>query len=389
MLALTGGRLLTITGGVIEDGIVLIDDGRIVAVGGDVEVPAGAEVIDCRGKTVTPGFIDAHSHLGVAGEPRVPATLDLNEVTDPNTAHLRALDAFNPADPAIPEVRAAGVTCVWTAPGSANVIGGTGLAVKLVGRTVEEMFVAGTEALKMALGENPKRVYGGQHPQPRTPGTRMANAALMRRALVEAGNYEERRAAGNTAEPQGRDLRLETLARALRRELRVRIHSHRADDMLTAVRIAEEFGLDYVIEHATEGYRIAEILADKGVRCTVGPLGIGRLKMELQHVSIKNPGILARAGVKVALQADATSETRWLPIFAGLAVREGMPEDEALRAITQNAAEILQVADRMGSLEAGKDADIAVFDGHPFHTYTKCELVLIDGSVVHRRSEVN
>ncbi|MEW6398079.1 MAG: amidohydrolase [Bacillota bacterium] len=386
MKAIVGGKVLTIIRGTIDGGVVLVDGGKIKAVGKDIPVPPEAEVIDARGCWVTPGFIDAHSHIGLFGEPHVWAHQDGNEMTNPITPHMRAIDAINPADPSFADVVAAGVTAVFTGPGSGNVIGGLGLAVKLAGRTVEEMAIPGTEALKMALGENPKRVYGEGKKQ--VPSTRMGNAAVMREALVSAQNYMrklEQASRKEDAAPPERDLRWETVARALRREIRVRIHCHRADDMMTAIRIAEEFGLLFSLEHATEGYKIADVLAEKGIPCVVGPLLMSRSKMELNEVTMKNVGILAKAGVKVAIQVDSASSTRWLPVQTGLAVRYGMPEEDAFRAVTINPAEILGVADRLGSLEPGKDADIAIFNGHPFCTFTQVEKVLIDGRVVYER----
>ncbi len=389
MIAITNGKIFTITQGVIEKGTVLIEAGQIRAVGSEVLIPKGTRIIDATDKYVFPGLIDAHSHLGLLGEPGVWANMDINEDTDPNTAHLRAIDAINPDDLAIADVRQAGVTTVYTGPGSANVIGGTGIAIKTYGLTPEEMLIPGTEGMKMALGENPKKVYGEY--QKKYPATRMGNAAVLREALVEASNYlveidYARKEAANEekeAKLPDRNLTNEALGRVLRREIKARIHCHRKDDILTAIRIAKEFNLDYVIEHCTEGHKIAEYLADHQVQATVGPLLMCREKMELNDVTLKNPGILAEAGVKVAIQVDGASDTKWLALHAGIAVREGMNEEEALRAITINAAEIIGAADRVGSLEVGKDGDVAIFSGHPFETMTVCERVLINGEVVY------
>ncbi len=393
-IAIKGGKVLTITQGTIEGGTVLIEDGKIKAVGKDIELPPEAEVLDATGKWVMPGLIDAHSHMGIFGEPATEMTIDGNEMTDPVTPHLRAIDAINPADPAFKDTLSAGVTAAWTGPGSGNVVGGTGVVVKLVpGRAVEDMVVPGSESMKMALGENPKRVYGSQK---KFPMTRMGNAAALRDALVKARTYMEkfRRAEeeaereseekGTKVEPKypDRDLKMEMLAKCLRREFRCRIHAHRADDILTALRIAEEFDLDIAIEHATEGWKVADILAAKKIPCTVGPNDLFRAKLELEDFTLANAGILAKAGVKIAIQVDGVSNTRWLPVHAGVLVRFGLPEEEALKAVTINAAEIVGVADRMGSLEPGKDADIAIFDGHPFCTFTRCEKVFINGEEV-------
>jgi imidazolonepropionase-like amidohydrolase len=316
------------------------------------------------------------------------ATADGNEITNPITPQIRGIDSLNPADLSFPIVLAAGVTAVYTGPGSANIVGGTGVVIKVIGKTVDEMLIPGTEAMKMALGENPKRCYGEGKKQ--APATRMGNAAVLRDALVQAQNYvkkiEDAQAEavdGKKPKIPDRDLKWEALAKVIKGEMMARIHAHRADDILTAVRIAEEFGLRYAIEHATEGYKIAEILAKKKVPCTVGPLLMQRSKMELDNVTLENAGLLAKAGVKVAIQCDTASNTRWLALHAGLAMREGMPEEDAWKSITINPAEITGVADRMGSLDAGKDADIVIWNGHPMSTFTKCETVFINGERVY------
>ena len=375
MLAIINSHVL-ISPAELNPGVVLIEGKKIKAVGRDLPIPPEAEVIDASGWYVMPGMIDAHSHLGVLGEPWIWSHDDVNELVDPVTPHLRAIDSLNPDDVAIQEVVAAGITTVYTGPGSGNVVGGTGIAIKLRGATADEMVIPNTEGMKMALGENPKRVYGRD--QKKAPATRMGNAGLIRESLVKAENYLQKKPEGE------RDIRLEALSKVLTRELKARIHAHRADDILTALRIGEEFNLDVVIEHATEGYKVAEILAEKQVPCVVGPLLMGRSKAELQEVNIRNAAILAQAGVKIAIQVDATSETRWLPIEVGVAIREGLPEEEAFRAVTINPAAIIGVEDRLGSIEPGKDADLALFDGHPFETRSRCRMVLIDGEVVHR-----
>jgi len=388
MIAIRGGKVVTITDGTIEGGTVLIDGGKIKAVGRDVTVPVGAEVVDATGKWVMPGLIDAHSHISLWGDPMLWANEDINEMTSPNTAQLRGRDALNPQDPAIPQVVRAGVTSVYTGPGSGNVIGGTGMVIKLRGDTAEEMIIPGTEGMKMALGENPKRVYG--EGQKKFPATRMGNAAVLREALVEAQNYStniaraeaEAKEKGEPAKLPDRNLKLEALGKVLRREMKARIHCHRADDIMTAINIAEEFGLDYVIEHCTEGYLIADYLGARNVQATIGPLLMDHSKHELWKVSMRNPGLLAKAGVKVSIQADTALGTKWLPVHVGLAMRYGMDEKHAFEAVTITAAEIIGVADRIGSLEPGKDADIAIFDGHPFSNLTKCERVYIDGKLV-------
>jgi len=401
MIAITNGKVMTITQGTLERGTVLVEDGRIVAVGEQVEVPEGADVYDATGTVVTPGLSDAHCHVGLFPDGIGWEHSDGNEMTDPITPHLRALDAVHPEDQAFKELVATGVTTVLTGPGSGNLIGGQWVCLKTVPKpSVEQMVLLEPAGMKMALGENPKRVYGEQK---KAPSTRMGNAATLRTALVDAQNYLEkwRRYEADLAQyqakveakdedaeepkPPERDLQLEALGKVLRREMKARVHAHRADDMLTAIRIAEEFNLDLTLEHATEGYKIADILAEKGIPVTAGPIFFSREKYELKDMTPRNPGLMAKAGVKVAIQTDEMSAVKYLTINAALAVREGMPEQEALKAITINPAEIIGVADRVGSLEVGKDADIVVFSGHPFDYRTVTELVLVDGQVAYKR----
>jgi imidazolonepropionase-like amidohydrolase len=405
MIAITNGKVLTITGATLEPGTVLVEGGRIVAVGKTVAIPEDAEVYDAAGKIVMPGLIDAHCHVGIFPEGLGWEHSDGNEMTDPITPHLRALDAVHPQDPAFAELLAAGVTTVLTLPGSGNLIGGQGVCIKTAPKpSIEQMVLLEPAGMKMALGENPKRVYKEQK---KTPSTRMGNAAVLRDALVQAQNYldkwaryeaelgayEAKREAGddNAEEPKRpeRDLKLEALGKVLRREMKTRMHAHRADDMLTAVRIADEFGLDLTLEHATEGYKIADILAVKSIPVTAGPILFSRSKPELRDMLPKNPGVMAGAGVTVAIQTDEMSAVKYLTINAALAVREGMPEEDALKAITINAAKVIGVEDRVGSLETGKDADIVVFDGHPLDYRTVVDLVLVDGQVAFMREEAS
>jgi imidazolonepropionase-like amidohydrolase len=403
MIAITNGQVVTITQGTLEKGTVLVEGGRIVAIGEEVVIPEDAEIYDATGKVVMPGLIDAHCHVGLFPDGIGWEYSDGNEMTDPITPHLRALDAVHPEDPAFQELVQAGVTTVLTGPGSGNLIGGQWVCLKTVPKpSVEQMVLLEPAGMKMALGENPKRVYGDQK---KAPSTRMGNAATLRAALVDAQNYLEKwrryeadmaaykakvAAGDEDAEPPEvikRDLKLEALGKVLRREMKARIHAHRADDMLTAIRIAEEFNLDLTLEHATEGYKIAGILAAKGIPVTAGPILFSRSKYELKEMTPKNPGLMAQAGVKVAIQTDEMSAVKYLPINAALAVREGMPEEEALKAITIHAAEIIGVDNQVGSLEVGKDADIVVFSGNPLDYRSVADLVLVNGQVAYVREE--
>ncbi len=382
--AIKGGKVYTVTNGVIEQGTVLIDQGKITAVGKDIEIPSDAQVIDACGKWVTPGLIDGHSHIGLWGEPNVPMVMDFNEMTSPITAEVRGIDSINPQDPAFKLVREHGVTSVYTGPGSANIIGGTGIAIKLRGRTVEEMIYPGTEGMKMALGENPKRVYGTNK---KAPMTRMGNAAVLRKALIKAQNYLNKidQAKKDEKPTPERDLQLEMLGKVLRGECIARIHAHRADDIVTAIRISEEFGIKYSIEHCTEGYKIKELLAEKNVTAIVGPLLMGPSKQELWEVRMDTPAVLTEAGVNVCINADVAGATRWLPVHVGLAMRAGLKEEDAFKSVTINTAKFLGIEDRVGSLEVGKDADIVVWDGHPFCNFTSCEMTMIDGEVLYKK----
>ena len=387
MLAITNGMVHTMAGQIHEHGTVLIDGGRIVEVGERIAVPSGATVVDAAGKVVFPGFVESHSHVGVWSDGVAGEGHDFNETSDPVTPQMRAIDGINPLDGAFGDVLAAGITTLMTGAGSANLFGGEWVAIKPFGQIVEEMVLRYPCGLKLALGENPKRVYSAQK---KSPITRMGEAALIREMFLKAQAYAaklDRAASGEGDQPE-RDLKLEPLVRALRGEEKTRIHAHAAQDIATAVRLGREFGLDIVIEHATEGWKIADFLARERVPVSLGPFHIGRPKIEMAPMTLKSPGILSRAGVQVAIHMDATAATSYLPVFAGLAVREGMDETEASKAITINAARISGIGDRVGSLEAGKDADVLILSGHPFSWQTRVERVYINGLLAHRAEGV-
>ena len=378
MIALTNCKAVTISDGILEHATILIEDGVIKAVGQEVEIPLDAEVIDLTGKWVTPGLIDAHSHLAM-GEPGARGGGDDdNEAVDPVTAHVRMIDSLDPWSIGIPEARKAGFTVMCSLPGSANVIGGTGVAVKLKdANSVLDLVIPGTEVMKMALGENPKGCYGEMK---RMPMTRMGIGAVLRETLFNAKQYaDEMEEAEKEGKPFKHNFKLDPLVPVVRGEMRCRVHCHRADDILTAVRIGEEFGLDLVVEHCTEGFKVAEILAKKNVKCVVGPLRLVPGKMEIWNCTMENPGLMEKAGCEIALSADAQSFTRWLPEEAGLAMAYGLSEEMAFKSLTINPAKILKLDDRMGSIEVGKDADLAVFDGHPFSNMTRCKATMIEG----------
>lgn len=385
MLLLKNGNVMTMAGPAFV-GDVAIENGKIVAVGQSLSY-SDAEVRDVTGMTVMPGIVDPHCHIGMWEDAMGFEGADGNECTNPITPELRAIDAINPYDRCFEEAAAGGVTTCVTGPGSANVIGGQFVAIKTHGDSVEDMILRFPVAVKAAFGENPKRVYNGKN---QTPSTRMATAALMRKALIEAQEYNEKLERGK-ADPEKmpeRNLGKEILARVIRRELPMKIHAHRADDILTAIRICREFKLRYTLDHCTEGYLITDKLKEAlGEDCEgiiVGPLLTDRSKIELKNLSFKAPKVLEQAGIEYAMMTDhPVTPEQYLPICTAVAVREGASEEGALKAITINAAKITGIADRVGSIEVGKDADIAVFSGHPFDFRSRCVLTLVNGKVAH------
>lgn len=372
------------------NGYILIEGTKIAALGENWErdIPDDAVVIDAKGCLVLPGMIDAHCHVGIGEEIYRWEGEDFNEMTDPVTPDMRAIDGINPEDEGFRDARLGGVTAVFTVPGSANVVGGTGVVMKTAGKIVDQMIVRDPAGLKVAFGENPKMVYGEQK---KMPMTRMGTAALLRQTLVDAQTYKDKLEQGK-ADPDKlpeRDLGLEVMVKVINREIPLRAHAHRADDIMTAIRIAREFDVDLVIEHCTEGHKIADELAELGYPAVVGPLLTNRAKVELKDKSFKTPGILAKAGVKVAIMTDhSVTPIEQLPLCAALAWKAGMDKEEALRAVTIRPAEILGVADRIGSLEVGKDADIVVWSEHPFTITAQPLYVLINGKLVRPEKEV-
>ena len=368
MLAISGGKVYTMSGAVLESGCVLIDAGKIVAVGDRIALPDGCEIFDAAGKIVTPGLIDAHTHLGVYAEPTEWSAEDGNETSGPVTPAMDVLDAINPTDIAFDDALAGGVTTVMIAPGSANAVGGQCVVVKTVRRpTVESMLIKRHAGLKIAFGENPRRVYGDKQ---KAPVTRMATAYLIRETLQKARDYLKKKGTKEFTPDFGMD----TVLRVLRHEMPLRAHAHRADDIMTALRIAREFDVEIILDHCTEGHLIVEELARHQARAAVGPQLITRAKMELKDKSYRTPAVLDAHGVQFALVSDhPVVPNMFLAVYAGLAVRFGLSPQAALRAVTRDPAEILGIADRVGRLAPGLDADVVVWSGEPLEMATRPE----------------
>ncbi len=359
---------------------ILLADGKIAAIGADLAVPEGCGELDAGGLEVWPGFVDAHTHIGLDGYGIGYEGHDYNEMNDICCPQLRAIDGINPMDPSLKAARQAGVTTVCTGPGSANVLGGTFTVLKTVGRCVDDMIVKADAAMKCAFGENPKRCY-----QDKCDSTRMSTAAILRRALFEARDYKARKdAAGGDIQKMPKfDMKMEALIPVLEKKIPLKAHAHQANDIFTALRIAREFDVDITLEHVTEGHLIADKLAQAHVPMAVGPTLTHASKFELQNKSWETPGVLAKAGCAVSIITDnSVIPQQYLPLCAGMAVKAGMDPFDALKAITINAARHAGVGERVGSLEPGKDADVVITEGCPFEVFHTVRAVIIDGERV-------
>ena len=380
-----------IRGGLVHDAVhrdackadILLADGKIAAIGGGLTAPADAAVFDADGLEVYPGFVDAHTHIGLDGYGIGYEGCDYNEMNDIWTPQLRAIDGINPRDPSLADARRAGVTCVCTGPGSANVLGGTFLAMKTVGDRVDKMVVRDPVAMKCAFGENPKRCY-----RDKCDSTRMSTAAFLRGALMQARDYGARKQAanGDITKMPAYNQKLEALLPVLAREIPLKAHAHQANDIFTALRIAREFNLRLTLEHVTEGHLIVDELAgEKDVPMAVGPSLTFASKFELQNKSWSTPAVLTAAGCHVSIITDSSViPQQYLPLCAGMAIKAGMDPFDALKAITLNPAEHIGVADRVGSLEVGKDADLVITAGSPFEVLTEVKAVFIDGARIEQ-----
>lgn len=377
-MLITGGKIITMNDMVLENGYIKTNGRTISEIGDMNNLPENNDdiILDVHGCLVMPGIIDAHSHIGIMEEKKGTIGDDCNECTNPVTPSLRAIDAINPMDAAFHEAIAAGITGVLAGPGSANVIGGQFAFIKTHGRCIDDMIVKAPAAMKAALGENPKVCYGDQN---KYPSTRMANAALLRETLQKARLYNPK---------DGYDADMEAMQPVLQKKIPMKVHAHRADDILTAIRIAKEFDINITLDHCTEGHLIAEYVKKSGYPAIVGTDLTSKNKIEVANMSFKTCGVLNKAGVLTAITTDhPVALIQYLPLCAGLSVRAGLPMEEAYKAITINPAKICGVDARVGSLEVGKDADIAIFDGNPMNTFTNTIYTIIDGKVVYSKDE--
>ena len=380
MLLIKNGHIKTMAGTELENGCILIGDhGKILEVGENLSAPEGCKVIDAECRLVTPGLVEAHCHIGLHNEAVGWEGMDYNEGIDPVTPQMRAIDSIWPLDESFELARQGGVTTCCTGPGSANVLGGTFVAIKTAGKRVDDMIVKYPIAMKCAFGENPKRFYG--HNGKKAPMTRMGTAALLRETLFKAKAYMEEKDAGK--EPKF-DMKLESMLPVMRGESPLKAHAHRSDDIFTSIRIAKEFGLKLTLDHCTDGAVIAEELAKEGYPAFVGPSLGSKTKIELQSKSFEAPGILQKAGVKVSIITDApVIPQQYLSMCAGQAVQAGLPMEEAWKAITCNPAESIGIADRVGSLEPGKDGDVVIWTADPLvNVGARAVCTVIEGKIV-------
>ena len=384
MILIQNGNVFTMEKPGCEVMDILVDAGKIIEMGKHLAVTGDATIIDASGKNIYPGFIDAHCHLGMEETAIGFEGNDVNEMSDPITPQMRAIDALNPMDETLQNAYAGGVTTVCSGPGSANVIGGTFCVYKTYGTCIDEMIVKYPAAKKCAFGENPKRVYA----QKDRIKTRMNTAALLRETLFKAKEYAAKKeAAGDdVSKLPAFDMKLEAMIPVIRKEIPLKAHAHRADDILTSIRIAKEFDLNMTLDHCTEGHLIIKQVVDSGFDAIVGPALTHKTKFELKNLTFATAGILSKAGMCVAINTDSpVVPQEYLPICAGLARKSGMDAFEALKAITINPAKILGVDDRIGSLRVGKDADLVMTEGDPLDTSGVIMMTMIDGKIVYTK----
>jgi len=385
IILIKNARIITMENDDFESGCILTKNDKIKKVSQNINEKDNEDdiVIDAKGLIAIPGIIDAHSHIGISEEKTGKDGNDCNEINKQITPYLRAIDGINPMDAAFHSAIKAGITSVMVGPGSSNVVGGQFAFIKTDGnRNIEDMIVLAPAAMKVAFGENPKKNYGDNN---MVPSTRMTIASMLREELFSAKEYyDDKKSAEQNGESFKPDFRLECWVPVFDKKIPLKAHVHRADDILTAIRIAKEFDLDMTLDHCTEGHLIFEDIKKSGFPAIIGPTLASRNKIEIQYMDFKTSGILNKAGIKVAITTDhPVSLIQSLPICAGFAAKEGLGIKEALKAITINAAEICRVSSRVGSIKAGKDADIAIFDGNPLETLTNCLYTVINGKLVY------
>lgn len=381
MILIKNAYIKTMAGKDIENGYILIKDGKIEEVGsGDISKD-NYEVIDAMGKLVTPGLIDAHCHIGLDNQSMRWEGMDYNEINDPVTPQLRAIDSIYPQDEAFPNAVKGGVTSAITGPGSANVVGGTFVAIKLYGSRVDDMIIKNPVAMKAAFGENPKGCYGQKG---KTPQTRMAVAAILRELLFKTKRYIEDKANGKNP---GFDMKLEAMIPVIKGEIPLKCHAHRADDILTSIRVANEFGVKITLDHCTEGHLIIDHLVKENKPIFVGPTMGSKSKIELQHKTFDTPRIIAENGLKFSIITDApVIPLEYLSTCAGWAVNAGLDAETAWKALTIWPAELTEISDRVGSLETGKDADVVIWNENPLTNIDNIPLyTIIDGKIIYKR----
>jgi imidazolonepropionase-like amidohydrolase len=385
MIFIKNGTIDTVTNGIIEAD-VLVKDGKIMEIGKNIVEPLDAEIIDAKGKFIYPGFIDAHTHMGLWEDGMGFEGADGNEETDPITPQLNPIDGINPMDNTFKEAVQGGITSVCTTPGSANVMGGQCIAIKTHGRRIDTMIIKNPVASKIAFGENPKSCYGKDE---KTPQTRMAIASLLRENLKKAEEYLEEMELYMEHEDHDKpeyDIRMESLLPVLKGEIPFKVHAHRADDIFTAIRVAKEFDIKLTLDHCTEGHLIVEELVEEGYPVIVGPSLSERSKIELRNLTFDTAGVLSNAGLNVSLMTDhPVIPVQYLPMCAGIAVKHGMKKEKAIESITINPAKALGIEDRVGSIEVGKDADIVIWDGCPLEIQSNVIYTIINGKTVYKK----
>lgn len=386
MLLIKNGTIYTMNGAVLDHCDILIKNGKFTEIKQNIIIKdPDVEIIDATGLNIYPGFVEAHSHIGISEEKIGPAGDDCNESTNPITPALRAIDAINPMDSAFHSALSVGITTVMAGPGSANPIGGQFVCMKTDGRRMDDMIIKEPAALKIALGENPKNNYGANG---NTPITRMGIANILREELQKASDYYHSKQQGDDSFQI--DYRYEPYLPLFSHDMPLKAHAHRLDDIFTAIRIAKEFGLLLTLDHCTEGHLDAELIAESGFPAIVGPSLSSRSKLEIESADFKTPGILYHAGVRVAITTDhPVTRIQYLPICAGLAAKEGLGKENALRAITIDAAIICGVSDRVGSIEVGKDADLVIYDGDPMEIMGSAVCTIVNGKIAFNKLDSN